>query len=73
MLDRQLTSREKFLLEWLSKADASPLGECEGKILDGLVDLGLASIGPTPPGRHRHYASVSVTEAGWMVLNSPAL
>jgi hypothetical protein len=67
-VDRVLTSRELFLLEWLSKEDASPLGECEGAILTTLVDLGLASIGPTPTGKHRHYAPVTVTEAGWSAL-----
>lgn len=61
----QLTSMERFLLEWLSKDDSSNLyGECEGQALDVLVNLGLAKIGPTPAGRHPHYRRVSLTDAG---------
>lgn len=66
----QLTSQEKFLLEWLSKAESSAFGECEGQPLTVLVNLGLATIGPTPDGKHPHYRQVSLTDAGRAALNT---
>ena len=67
----KLTSQERFLLEWLSKEDASLYGECEGQSLNVLVNLGLATVGPAPEGRHPHYGTVSLTDAGWSALASP--
>lgn len=64
-----LTSQEKFLLEWLGKEDSSALGECEGQSLTVLTNLGLASIGATPLGRHPHYSRVALTEAGRALLS----
>lgn len=61
---RDLTRSEQFLLEWLGRADDSALGECHGGTLDALVALGLAEIGPTPPGRDRFYSRVKLTDAG---------
>lgn len=60
----RLSVGEKFLLEWLGKEDASLHGECKGNALQRLVDLGLASIGPTPAGRTDDYALVRLTDAG---------
>lgn len=54
-----LTEKQRFMLEWLAKEDASTFGECHGATLDGLVLRGLARIAGTG-GR----AAVSITEAG---------
>lgn len=45
------TDAEQFLLEWLGKEDFSQYGECHGKSLDRLVELGLAQI--HAPGEHQ--------------------
>ncbi|QXV73549.1 hypothetical protein [Rhizobium phage RHph_X2_30] len=64
-----LTSGERSLLEWLSKEESSSLGECDGGDLTHLVQLGLAEIGQSPPGMHRHYSRVRLTEAGRAALS----
>ena len=64
-----LTSFQKFLLDWLSKADA-PYGECRGKDLDILVSRGLVAVGPVPSGCSRDYARVDLTDAGRDALAS---
>lgn len=58
----ELTSQEKFLLEWLSKEDSSAYGECYGKSLNVLIAQGLAQTSETPPS---DWARVSLTEAGF--------
>lgn len=63
----ELTSQEKFLLEWLSKEDFSHYGECEGVALNVLVKMGLAKV------THRErtgWALVSLTDAGWNKLKT---
>lgn len=62
-----LTNSETFLLEWLGKEDSSAYGECKGRDLDVLVDLGLAEVGPMQPiyPTSRDFCRVSLTEAGW--------
>lgn len=71
------TASEQFLLEWLSKDDFSQYGECHGKSLDRLVELGLAQI--HEPNEHQRfiakgddlmYRAVSLTEAGRAALSS---
>lgn len=59
-----LTKRQEFILQWLSEAETSALGECKGSDLDRLVELGLAWIAPVPDGMDRDYARVSVTVRG---------
>lgn len=61
-----LTSQQRFLLEWLSKEDASSLGECVGCALTALVDHGLAKIEHRERGA---WAEVSLTAAGRRSLN----
>jgi len=39
-----LNDDERHLLQWLSEADFSQYGECYGKALDRLVQLGLAQV-----------------------------
>jgi hypothetical protein len=60
----EFTSTEKRLLKWLGDADSSSLGECEGTALTVLINRGLAEVGPTPEGKHPHYAQVTLTEDG---------
>lgn len=67
-----LSKTERFLLEWLSKEDASSFGECKGADLSILVHHGLAQIGPVPPGRDSNYRAVSLTEAGFAALSPPS-
>lgn len=59
-----LTRSQRFVLEWLSKADSSALGECKGADLDELVSRGLAWIAPIADGADRDYARVSITVLG---------
>ena len=78
-MSTELTTSERDLLEWLSKEDFSQYGECYGKSLDRLIELGLAQV--HAPGQHQHfiandfagtkgkmYQSVSLTEKGWEML-----
>lgn len=72
----ELTASEIFLLGWLNAEDFSQYGECKGKDLDHLIELGLAQI--HKPGEHQtgfitqdhagnrgdDYRAVSLTEAG---------
>lgn len=62
-----LTSREKFLLEWLSKEDSSAYGECHGQELNVLLNTGLAVSSETPPS---DYARISLTENGSKYLKT---
>jgi hypothetical protein len=39
-----LTAQERFMLRWLSTDDFSQYGECHGKVLDHLIELGLAQV-----------------------------
>jgi hypothetical protein len=63
------------LLDWLSMEDFSQYGECHGKTLDKLIEIGLAQV--HGPGEHQGfiandpagtkgmmYRAVSLTEAG---------
>lgn len=63
----ELTKDQWFLLEWLSKEESSAYGECYGHSLDGLVQLGLAQLGPIPFGRSEEYRPVALTDAGFTV------
>lgn len=65
MGDTQLTSQERFLLEWLSQEDESHYGECEGSALNVLVNSGLAQV---KHSERNGWALVSLTEAGWKAL-----
>lgn len=71
----ELDDDEQNLLEWLAREDFSQYGECHGKALNRLVELGLAQI--HQPGQHQHfiandwsgekgdmYRAVSLTEQG---------
>ena len=69
-----LTSSEKFLLDWLSREDFSQYGECHGKDLDALVAKGLVQVHGEDSGwnntfiakgRDIMFRAVSLTEAGW--------
>lgn len=64
-----LTPTERFMLDWLSKADWAQLGECKGRTLDRLLELGLAEINDAaiPQGRE-DWRGVRLTEAGWAAL-----
>ena len=61
----EMTSQERFLLEWLSKEDFSHYGECEGPSLNVLVNTGLALI---TYHERDGWALVSLTEAGRLAL-----
>lgn len=39
-----LNDTERELLDWLAKEDLSQYGECCGRALDGLIELGLVEI-----------------------------
>lgn len=60
-----LSDEEFFVLDWLGRDDSSALGECNGAGLSGLIDKGLAEIGPQPKYHtDPRYRRVWVTEAG---------
>jgi len=59
----ELTSQERFLLEWLSKEESSAYGECEGPSLNVLINTGLAYECRLHPVYG--YARISLTEAGY--------
>jgi hypothetical protein len=61
---KTMTSAQEFLLIWLSKEDASALGECEGPALDFLAAEGFATISPPTDPRRNGYRRVSLTDAG---------
>jgi hypothetical protein len=72
----EITSQEKFLLEWLSTDDGQ-YGECHGKTLDGLIERGLAVVqgvesglnnGFIAKGTDIMYRAVSITDAGRLAL-----
>lgn len=65
----ELTSFQRYLLEWLSGGDGL-YGECRGETLDLLASRGLVSVGKTPPGRSQDYAWVTLTDAGRDVLTA---
>lgn len=58
---------ETFLLEWLSKAESSAFGECEGAILDALLVKGLARV-EWVPNKPAQYGRVYLTDAGRAAL-----
>lgn len=62
----ELNEEQSMVLRWLSKEDASSLGECDGVSLRFLVRAGLAKI--TPTNRGGGFDFVSVTDAGWSWL-----
>ena len=70
-----LSKVEAELLDWLGEEDYSQYGECYGRALDHLVELGLAKV--HGPGEYQHfiandpagtkgmnYRAVSLTEVG---------
>lgn len=69
----ELTRDEQDLLRWLGEADLSQYGECHGKALDRLVELGLAVVlGPETERQNPFiakgdgimYRAVKLTDAG---------
>jgi hypothetical protein len=40
----QLDPTEQFVLQWLSKTDVSPYGECSGRTLDDLIAKRLVEV-----------------------------
>lgn len=64
MTDAPFTDTERYLLEWLSKAESSALGECYSASLWRLVGEGFAEIDPVE-GKSWGYARVSLTPEGW--------
>jgi hypothetical protein len=69
-----ISSETLFLLDWLSREDFSQAGECEGRALDKLIELGLAKRGPGihSATRGKEYDVVSVTDAGIAALKAKA-
>jgi hypothetical protein len=80
-MSMSVTKSERDLLEWLSQEDFSQYGECHGKDLDRLIELGLAKV--HDDGSHqggfiakghgitkgsKMYCAVSLTDAGRKVL-----
>lgn len=63
----KLTNGQRFVLKWLSEADASALGECRGKDLTALVEAGLAEVKDAHLG---DWAQVSLTDAGRKALEA---
>jgi hypothetical protein len=63
----ELTSQEKFLLQWLSKEDSSAYGECSGSALTALINKKLATTDEVPPS---DWARVLLTEAGWLKIKA---
>jgi len=69
----ELNSEEIFLLKWLGEEDFNQYGECHGKSLDHLMELGLAQLHDETSGLQNHFIAkgngimfraVSLTEAG---------
>jgi hypothetical protein len=58
------TNSEHHILEWLSKEDHSAYGECKGRDLDKLMELGLARI-CIRDQRGRDFDRVQLTERGY--------
>lgn len=79
MTDRNLTASERHLLNWIG-LEFAQYGECHGKDLDRLIELGLAQIHPAgqyqegfigqdPAGtRGVMFQAVSLTPAGKALL-----
>lgn len=65
MTDAPFTDSERLLLEWLSKAETSALGECYSASLWRLVGEHFATVKPDGMDRGWQYARVSLTEKGW--------
>jgi hypothetical protein len=61
-----LTREERFLLVWLAREDRNQLGECNGKSLDRLVDLGLAHV-ERMTGVEPEYWNVHCSEEGYQL------
>ncbi len=59
-----LTANERFLLEWLSKEDASSRGECSGPSLNNLMAFGLVETS-AEDARGPDYDAIRCTEAGY--------
>jgi hypothetical protein len=58
------TSSQHHLLEWLAKEDHSAYGECKGRDLDRLFDLGLARVVITDQ-RGQDFNRVGLTDKGF--------
>lgn len=71
---RELSKDERGLLEWLQ--DGGQYGECKGKSLDRLIELGLAEITAPRDGQFiaqgpgLDYQAVTLTEAGRALINA---
>ena len=55
---------ECHLLHWLSTEDVSAYGECKGKDLDRLKELGLVTFDFDPASPRADYGGVRLTDAG---------
>lgn len=56
----ELQRSERMLLAWLAREDFSQYGECHGRDLDRLVELGLAQI--HAPGEHQVFIARGTTQ-----------
>jgi hypothetical protein len=71
-----LTSLERNLLTWLGESEYSQYGECCGRPLDSLIEMGLVQVhsgrefqsGFIAQGDGAEYQAVSLTEAGRIAL-----
>lgn len=61
-----LSDIERFVLVWLSREDCNQLGECNGRALDRLVDLGLVHV-ERMTGIDPEYWNVACTEEGYQI------
>ena len=73
----ELNADEAFLLKWLGEEDTSQYGECHGKALDRLIELGLAQLHGDASetnntfiakGHGIMFRAVSLTDAGLEML-----
>lgn len=62
----ELSKEERFVLVWLAREDRNQLGECNGRALDRLVDLGLAIV-ERMTGIDPEYWNVACTEEGYRI------
>lgn len=62
-----LTRQEQFLVDWLSKADDSAVGECKGVALAHLIELGLVHV--VRQAADHDYSRVALTDAGWKLVD----
>jgi hypothetical protein len=66
-----LTKNQRFVLEWLKKDDGQ-YGECKGKDLDRLMELGFAEWARRDV-RGDDYGYIAITEKGVAALSTPSI